>query len=340
MISSKKIYIKAYTRLNLGDDLFVFILCARYPKHQFYIKEQGIYTDTFKKIKNLTIIQNVDDENYDAIVYIGGSIFIQNSSTSIGRLLDLKIEIIKENIPTYIIGANFGPYTTDEYFTTTKNELFPHIHSITFRDKYSYNLFSDMSNVNYSPDVVFSIDTNNIKKDVSNEIGISIIHHLERELLKKHYPEYLEKLIEISKHYIHMGYNVRLFSFCEYEKDMLAINDFINKLTPQERQHIVISNYTGDVLEILNQIAGLKLFITSRFHSMILGLKLGVPIIPICYSDKSSNVLNDMGFPKDEIYTFENLDCIKYIKIPDVFYNEKYFNSDAQFKDLDILLAP
>ena len=340
MINSKKIYVKAYTRLNLGDDLFVFILCARYPKHQFYIKEQGIYTNTFKKIKNLTIIQNIDVENYDAIVYIGGSIFIQSGSTSINRLLDLKSEIIKENIPTYIIGANFGPYTTDEYFTTTKNELFSHIHSITFRDKYSYNLFSDMINVNYSPDVVFSIDTSNIKKVESNEIGISIIHHLEREPLKTNYSKYLDKLLEISKHYIYNGYNVRLFSFCEYEKDMVAINDFLNKLTPQEKQHVTVSNYTGDILDILNKIAGLKLFITSRFHSMILGLKLGVPIIPICYSDKSSNVLNDIGFPKDKIYTFRNLDCIQYTKIPDMFYNENHINSDAQFKDLDILLAP
>ena len=143
MTNSKKVYIKAYTKLNLGDDLFVFMLCYRYKNVQFYIKELSPYTNVFKTIPNLKIIENINDISFDAIVYIGGSIFIENSPSSIFRIHELKEEIIKDNIPTYIIGANFGPYTSKKYFETVKNELLPYVESITFRDTYSYNLFKN-----------------------------------------------------------------------------------------------------------------------------------------------------------------------------------------------------
>lgn len=343
MINSKKVYVKAYTRLNVGDDLFVFILCNRYPKYEFYIKESAPYTDVFKTIPNINILPDIQNIQFDAIVYIGGSIFIENSANSILRVLDLKKEIVKDNIPTYIIGANFGPYTSQEYFSTVKNKLLPYIKSITFRDKFSYNLFQDMPNVNYAPDVILSIDTNNIKEDVSlkksnkstGEIGISVIHHLERENLKNNYNDYINKLYEISQYYINLGYNIRLFSFCEYEKDMIAINDLIAKMTDEQLNHIFITNYTGNIKEVLNKISCLKLFITSRFHAMILGFKFNIPIIPICYSDKSINVLKDLDFPATNIYTFDNLNNINYMEIPNVFYTNAINDAYKQFKDFD-----
>lgn len=335
MTNSKKIYVKAYTRLNLGDDLFVFVLCTRYPEHQFYIKEHLPYTNVFKKINNINIVHDITNIKFDAIVYIGGSIFIENGASSISRVLDLKKEIIKENIPTHIIGANFGPYTSDEYFSTIKNNIFPFVKSITFRDKYSYNLFNDMNNVHYAPDVIFSIDTSKLKKDDNKEVGISIIHHLERKKLKINYEKYINKLYEISKHYMSLGYNIRLFSFCEYEKDMVAINELIAKFTKQELQHVIISNYKGDIEKIIREIYGLKLFITSRFHSIILGLRLNIPIIPICYSTKSTYVLEDLNFPRSKIYTFENVDNIEYSVFPKVLYTDLYTKAHEQFKYLD-----
>ena len=335
MIDSKKIYIKAYTRINLGDDLFIHIICSRYPNSTFYLKKYSPYTDIFCNIPNLIIIDEIEKINIDAIVYIGGSIFIENSAISILRVRELKNEIIKENIPTYIIGANFGPYTSQDYFNAVKYELLPNVTSITFRDKYSYNLFKDMPNVHYAPDVVFSLDTNNISKINQKELGISVIYHLERENLKQHYNEYINKLVEISKYYISNGYIVKLFSFCEYEKDMTAINDIINKLSENEINNVKICNYKGKSDETLDELSNLKLFIATRFHSMILGLKLNIPTIPICYSKKMSNVLNDINFPKDKIYTFENITKLKYKTIPSIFFSSLFNDGEKQFEQLD-----
>jgi len=335
----KQIYIKAYTKLNVGDDLFVFILCTRYPNVQFFIKDAGVYTKSFKNIHNLNVMQNTENIHFDAIVYIGGSIFMENSPISVEKLLNLKEEIIKVNIPTYIIGANFGPYISSEYFYSAKNNLFPHLKSVTFRDKYSCDLFKDMKHIHYAPDVVFSMDIGHIKRKKTREIGISLIHHLERANLKPHYNNYISKLLEICRYYIKLNYKIRLFSFCEYEKDMVAINDLLKRMNKYELQHIIISNYTGNLEEMINKIANLNLFITSRFHSMVLGLKFNIPIIPICYNQKCTNVLNDIGFPKSNIYTFEDIKRLDYTHFPEIFFIDNTNYAKEQFKDLDTLLS-
>ena len=335
MTNFLKIYVKAYTVLNLGDDLFIYILCNRYPNIMFYIKEHANHTDIFKNIKNLKIIKNIDEIKYDAIVYIGGSIFIENSEESIKRVDKLKKEIIKENINTYIIGANFGPYYQEAYYNKIRNEIFPYMKSVTFRDKYSYNLFKDLNNINYAKDIVFQLDASNIKKIDNNEIGISLIHHLDRKEIKKYYDKYIDKLKEIAKYYIKKGYKIRLFSFCEIEEDTTAINDLLNKMDDSELKYINITKYNGNIEDILNKLANLKMLVATRFHSIILGLKFNIPIIPICYSNKCTNVLNDINFKN--IYKMDTLDDIKYKKIPSIHYIDTK-DSVNQFKDLDLFI--
>ena len=44
----KKIKVYAYTRQNLGDDLFIKILCERYPNTQFVLYAPNVYKDIFK----------------------------------------------------------------------------------------------------------------------------------------------------------------------------------------------------------------------------------------------------------------------------------------------------
>src|SRR5699024_615791 len=92
----KKIFIYAYSKLNLGDDLFVKILCERYPDHLFYIVCRRENARAFSNIKNLKIIYSVPyldslmqklslrqffinriAKKCDLTVSIGGSIFIE-----------------------------------------------------------------------------------------------------------------------------------------------------------------------------------------------------------------------------------------------------------------------
>ena len=83
----KKVFLMAYARKNLGDDIFIKMLLEKYPKIDFFmrIKEKEFLEGLFK-YKNLKILigEDTDEELYkmnedefDAYVYIGGSIFME-----------------------------------------------------------------------------------------------------------------------------------------------------------------------------------------------------------------------------------------------------------------------
>lgn len=342
------IFLKAYTRLNLGDDLFIKKICNEYQKEKFYILADKKYKKVFRNIKNLKVmsysynklakkknnLSNWKKANEkilkriskfcDTYIYIGGSIFIENSETSIERVKDLKKEIgyFKKK---YIIGANFGPYRTKKYLKYIYDELIPCLNYISFRDKDSYNLFKDLKNVKYAPDILFSLN-NDIKEKKCKELGISLIHHLERKELKENYNNYLNQIVELSKIYIEKGYGIRLLSFCSYEKDPLAIDDYLELMEEKYKNKIKITHYSGNIDEFLSIFSKLDTIIATRFHSIVLGLKCCHKVIPICYSNKSVNLLNDLDI--NEYVTFQNIEKLSQI-------NESSLNKN-QLKKLQI----
>lgn len=55
----KSIYLIAYTQTNLGDDLFVHMLCNRYPNHVFYLNAPAEHWSAFLDLDNLKPIGNL-----------------------------------------------------------------------------------------------------------------------------------------------------------------------------------------------------------------------------------------------------------------------------------------
>src|SRR5699024_6589693 len=91
----------------------------------------------------------------------------------------------KNNLPTYIIGANFGPYK-DKRFLEKYKHHFSQYTGICFRDMYSYNLFKQLPNVKMAPDAVFTLYTNKRVKPRTNCLGISPISLKKRGDLKSY----------------------------------------------------------------------------------------------------------------------------------------------------------
>ena len=154
-----KIRIIAYIRKNLGDDLFIKILLDKYKNVDFYINSvNSKYTDILEQHDNLTVIKEQEENfnhmqptDYDAYIYIGGSIFMEN-----GKVYNLDNgcrDFIKKcydnNIPFFYVSSNFGPYQTQEYFKLAQ-ETFKVRKDISFRDKCSYQLFQDIQTVRYA----------------------------------------------------------------------------------------------------------------------------------------------------------------------------------------------
>lgn len=339
-----KVYVDAYLAENLGDDLFVDILTKRYPNHNFTAISKIKYK---YHPKNLRIISNqylyrfvkkFQLEKYianrsDVVVSIGGSMYMENNDS--GR--DFSLGKNKR----YILGTNFGPYKTEEYYNNL-HEVFKNAEDVCFREKYSYELFKDLPNIRYAPDIVFSLNTEGIKITNRRRAIISVIS-CKYKLDDKYTTQYEDKIIELINFLFQNDYEVCLMSFCKEEADEKAIESIIEKCNDNIKSKIEKHYYLGNVKEALDIIGDSQIVFGSRFHANVIGLLLGKAIIPIIYSDKTLHLLDDLNINAKYI-DIRKLDDfnVNSITIQDL---EKTFDikeqkekSQSHFKILDELL--
>ncbi|WP_423188924.1 polysaccharide pyruvyl transferase family protein [Alkalibacterium sp. f15] len=369
----KKMLIKAFTKINLGDDLFIKILCERYPDVQFFIECSEEEAKPFEKITNLKafqpflierIIKKVNRtfsieipefiskrkkiiDSSLGTVNIGGSIFIQDDNWK-SKVKNYN-EMVLSSRNYYIIGSNFGPFQDKDYLTSY-TEVFKQVNDVCFREKYSYDLFSENNNVRYAPDVVFTMDTKNdlsIKNtDDEKYIVISIIDLSNRAALKMQEDHYINAVYNIIVDAQARNYKVSLMSFCEYEGDLIAINKIKNYFEEKGSSLSGVSsyNYNGNMVEALSIIENSSGVVATRFHSVILGLLFNKPLYPFIYSSKTLNVLNDIGFKGKytHINEIEQLDTASVVsQLEDysaIDISKQCTEAENQFYKLDQLL--
>lgn len=358
----KKVIVYGYFEKNLGDDLFLKILCDRYANTNFYFYSPMSYnTKSFinnnvKQITKYDILYNIkrllnfisrkakinkfynieDFIKFDYKVLICGSAFMEQE------------DYVKDNyvlnkyigkLPFYIIGTNFGPYKTKKFVEDYKKMVFSKAKDICFRDKKSYDLFKELKNVRYSPDVVFSLDTKDIIITESNKVIISVIN-CQKDGMNISQNLYNKKIEEIIKYFDKLNYNICLMSFSKEQGDEEIINDIISNSSCKKIDKYF---YRGNIEESLNIIASSKIVIGTRFHANILGMLFNKTVIPIAYSDKTINVLNDIGFDGKifDIRDFEKFN-ISNLSEKDINYKvdvkKTIIDSQKQFEALDKIL--
>lgn len=322
-----KIRIIAYIRKNLGDDLFIKILLDKYKNVDFYINSvNSKYTDILEQHDNLTVIKEQEENfnhmqptDYDAYIYIGGSIFMEN-----GKVYNLDNgcrDFIKKcydnNIPFFYVSSNFGPYQTQEYFKLAQ-ETFKVCKDICFRDKCSYQLFQDIQTVRYAPDLVFSLPEEKVET-IENTIGISVIDLSIRKELEEKEKEYIAMISHNIMQYIDKGNEVYLFTFCEEEGDELALEKILEDLSKSYKQNVKVIKYNGDLEEYLNIYKKMEYMICARFHAMILSYIYKQKFYVTSYSKKMDNVIEELNLCRKENY------CqIEHIK-KDMLINKEKF---------------
>lgn len=348
----KKIFVMAYLRNNLGDDMFVMELLNRYPDVEFYVEVVDMkYAKALEKKNNVKIIINenetfekIDINQYDGYVYIGGSIFMEG-----GKVYNLDegcLEFVKKckilNKPFYYIGSNYGPYQTEKYFNLSK-ETFKQCTDLCFRDQYSYNLFKDISTVRYAPDVLFSYEIEECKKE-KNTIGISIIDLEIRENLRHKEDEYIQFLFNNINLYLKNEKNIYLFSFCNDEGDEKAIQKILNKFKNSDyKNRITVVRYNENIEEFLAIYKKMEYMICQRFHSLVLSYICNQKFYVISYSQKICNIIKELNLC-DKYIKLEEITAQKTIALED-FYDVKEENLEGikkksleQFRELDKFL--
>ena len=338
-----KVFVNAYLENNLGDDLFMDILVNRYKNHQFYALTNSYEAtcSNVHKIKNKYFIKLIRKLNlkpiianrFDLVVTIGGSVYMETSSKH-------KFSLGKN--PYYILGTNFGPYKTKEYFNNA-HEFFKKAEDVCFREKYSYDLFSDLQNVRYASDIIFSLDVSNIKITNNKKIVFSIISCKDK-INEKYTQEYEKAIISLTKFFIEKGYEICFMSFCKLEHDEEAIENILAKCDEKIKEKITTYYYRGNRKEAIEILADSQIIVGGRFHANILGMLLGKTVIPMMYSDKTKNVLDDMKYEGKtiDIRNLHEFDAFKLLLEKDLQYKKdvSFQIKDAQnhFRKLDEIL--
>ena len=314
----KKVFLYAYDRMNLGDDLFVHTVTKRYPNVKFYMLSKKENQKTFRELKNLVVIDkessfikllrrirpsfvpkyiNWIEKRCTAVVYIGGSIFIEYDNWE--QMLTWW-DYESKNRPFYVLGANFGPYTTEAYRNKLA-EIFNNMQDVCFREKYSLDKFSDVSVARWAPDILFSYDMPKVQQ-MKKQIFVSLIDCGSRqtglERLEQYESDYLTFMKELHEKYMQEGYTLVLSSFCKSEKDEEAIEKVLSVMDiSEEHSQVEVLRYDGNNFEkVLCAIAESELVVASRFHAAILGFVADKPVFPVFYSDKTLHVLEESGF--------------------------------------------
>ncbi len=326
----KKIFIHAYTAGNLGDDLMVRILCERYPNVKFWICADESYKERYADIGNLKIYtpsgrfvrctdrlvrkikktengaQKLLVKAADAVVHIGGSVFVQHQD-DFGAALELDRRLQRLSRHMFVVGANFGPYTDPEYVKQYR-DLFAGYADICFRDTHSKKLFADSENIRYAPDVVFNYSMTD-KIEEKKQVLFSVIRVSDRGgkySISPYSDDYTKFLLGLMERFLENGYRLKLISFCRMQGDDEMIGELIRHFDESSRRMIGICSYDMDEKECIRAFCESEIVVGTRFHSIILGKMAQKKVFSVVYDQKTLRTLQDWG-------------CTEYLKMEDLW---------------------
>lgn len=310
----KKVFLYAYDRQNLGDDLFVHTITKRYPDVQFHMWSHRKNRRTFACLPNLKIMdrhpplvrllcrlrpslaalyQSRQENRCDAVVYVGGSIFMEYPNW---ENICTWWEYEAKKRPFYVLGANFGPYHTEAY-RQKMEDIFRDCRDVCFRDRYSAELFP--GTVRMAPDILFSYPMP--KAEVKeNQIFVSVINCAGRDEsydLNRCDARYVANMAALLRQLLDEGRELVLASFCAEEGDEEGIRKILAAMEAETDHRVRVMCYDGTNANVLTgAMAESGGVIATRFHAMVLAMAAGRPVLPILYSDKTKHVLEDLGF--------------------------------------------
>lgn len=360
----KSVMLYGFFGMNLGDDLFFEKLIKRYQDTMFLVYCFGHYRPFFEQFDNVkfyayedAFVQKVNRignklkihdlfellllKRSSATVHIGGSIYQQICDYE----LDYKLRIRRKQPfkPFYSISCNFGAYKTEQYRLQWRKQ-FVKFKDICFRDRYSYELFSDLKCVRYAPDLLFSYKHTKPINIVEGSVAISVFNPFAtfRSIPSKIGEEYRNVIAKTICDLIKDQKAVTILSFCSLEGDLDFTESLLDQLPCEIRDRVQVASYSFDTKDqILDTLAQAEYIIGTRLHSVILGLVMGKKVLPIAYNSKISYILDDIGYNQpvielEKIEDYKEIGFFNLLKEIKPFDVSAYTDSDAlQFKRMD-----
>lgn len=327
------ICIRAFVNGNLGDDLFVDILCRRYPEYDFFLTGEKKFGERFCEIPNLNyistdvfwrkwlirminlpvwsinkVIGGLGKKGYINMyryfdhlskkcqynILISGSLFIEPGKS--GDFVPgsyLKKDKRYYEREPYVMGCNFGPYHSEGY-RQFYAECFAMVKQVSLRDQYSYQLF-DGENIKYAPDIIFSYDRKRAQKPEETDYVLVSLLNLSKDgaVLDELIQGYEEAIFQLLQTLLKRDEKIVLLGFCKAQGD-----DKINTLMKERlgnSPNIKIVNYPEiSIEEATGYFANAKSVVATRYHAMILGWLFEKPVLPLVYNEKMLHVIEDL----------------------------------------------
>lgn len=322
----KTVYLNAYVRGNLGDDLFIYRLCKRYKNTRFIIEGEKRYKKMLR-FKNLIYLSN------DTLLYRLAQYFLARVCNSdVSTLLTekccykvmcqgsafqgepvIRVHLIKDFFQdSYVIGVNFGPYKNDCYRLQMRAQ-FEKAKDVCFRDRASYYLFRDLPNVRYAPDILLGMHFPAAPGKNYVVVSVMDFQYASRPYeVRKYAAVYECALCSLCVNIIRkLQTDVVLMSFCEAEGDLAAARRVRTKMIAADRtleEKVSIFNHQN-LLESVQMLNESRAVLATRFHSMVLAWRMNKPCFAVCYGQKMRNLISDFSFKN--FCTLEKLEELK-----------------------------
>ncbi|MFB5515769.1 polysaccharide pyruvyl transferase family protein [Enterococcus gallinarum] len=344
-----KILLSAYLDNNIGDDYMIELLANHFKQHQFYIfSTNSVLKESFKNVPNINFVNsniykaNVND--FDGLIKIGGSMFIVNSIGHLKQRLQEIIFVKKFKLKrkfALVLGSNYGPFSSWFGKLLVKLELRTY-DLLTVRDRESYQFLVNEkfdNNFYLFDDIVYNLEESKIckqKNDFKGSrdiLGISAYHSKKTDI---NFNQYFFFAKTIDNYLQKENRFVYLFAFdSENENDLSACHHI--KHLSKYPEKIAIIPYLGDREKFISEMEKCDIFIAIRFHAAILCDILKVPFVPVAYSNKMKNLMEDNYFRNfyelDELR--ENQDLISKLNMDlenkeNLFYQNEKKERDAR----------
>ncbi len=157
------------------------------------------------------------------------------------------------------------------------------------------------------PDLVFSLAPDTFpqlpaRKRQVRQVGLGVMDHRDIHLWNSdehqaQYSTYLDKMCEFVLWLVEKGYAIRILQGdAKHDSSTRAeLKARLEKRGISYDKEKIIDEGSTTVEELIAEIAEVDLVVSPRFHNLLLGLMLNIPVISISYDPKNDSLLEGVG---------------------------------------------
>jgi polysaccharide pyruvyl transferase WcaK-like protein len=221
-------------------------------------------------------------------------VFVLSAS---GRLLRTRIALVS-------VGTNIMHDRLTRWLYVTAARL---AYYRSFRDAVSRDAMQEMgldvSRDAVYPDVVFALETQRYEREPSTVVGIGVMDYSGKNEDRRHGEEiradYEAKMTRFVSWLLENGRQVRICTSDSADEPVIArILASVRARHPDLAPGQVFGDPMPSMAELLRQTASVGTVVATRFHHVLLSLRLGRPTVAIGYADKHRDLMSRMGMSR------------------------------------------